>query len=91
MKNDLPVGYWIKNKDNKFYNIGFQYGGHMGGECEIYLPIENIDKFCTDNNWRQRIVDKYYRIVYLATPDLKVEIPEEEKIKSGIVPLDWRL
>jgi hypothetical protein len=89
MENNLPLGYWLKKEDEKYYNIGFQYGGHMGGECEILLPKKKLEKFCSNEDWERKTINRFYKIVYLATPELNVPIPESEKDKDGIVPDDW--
>ncbi len=89
MGNKLPLGYWLKECQEKYLRIGFQYGGHMGGECEIFLPKEMLDRFNSDTVWRNKTVNRFYRIIYLATPDMNVPIPESEKAKDGIVPDDW--
>lgn len=85
----LDHGYWKKSEDGKYICIGFLYGGHMGGECEILLPKELLAKFLADNAWRKKTVNKFSRIVYLAAPKMNVPLPESEKHKDGIVPDDW--
>lgn len=90
MKIEFPLGYWIKESNEKHLCIGFQYGGHMGGECEIFLPKILLQKFCTDSDWRNKTTNKFYRIVFLATPEMNVPIPESEAKKDGVVPDDWR-
>ncbi len=85
----LPDGYWFKGKNDKYLVIGFQYGGHMGGECEIQLPTSKLDKFCDCSSWRNETVNRFYKIVFLAAPDLNIPIPASEAAKSGIVPDEW--
>ncbi len=89
MEINLPLGYWLKDCQEKYLRIGFLYGGHMGGECEIFLPKDKIEKFCTNDNWRDEVVNCFYKIVYLASPELNVPIPEVEARRDGIVPDDW--
>ncbi len=89
MECDLPLGYWLKSQSRTHLCIGFQYGGHMGGECEIYLPVNKYVKFCTDAEWRIKTMEKFYKIVFLATPELNAPIPDEEACKEGIVPDTW--
>lgn len=89
MEIKLPLGYWLKKEDDKYYHIGFQYGGHMGGECEILLPKNKLNKFCSDENWQRETINRFSRIVYLAIPELNVPIPESEQARDGIVPDDW--
>ncbi|WP_295893443.1 hypothetical protein [uncultured Vibrio sp.] len=89
MTSDLLLGYWIKSRTASHICIGFQYGGHMGGECELYLPVEKYEKFCENFEWRRETVERFYKIVFLATPDLNVPIPREEAVKDGIVPDNW--
>lgn len=40
MDYDVPTGYWIKDQDDTYLNIGFQYGGRLGGECEIFYLMK---------------------------------------------------
>mgnify|MGYP000097230588 CR=1 FL=1 len=89
MENKLPLGYWFKESKSNLLRIGFQYGGHMGGECEIFLPKDKLDKFCSDSNWRRETVNKFSKIVFLSDLELNVKICEEEKNKNGIVPDNW--
>lgn len=89
MIDTLVNGYWKKSEDRKYICIGFLYGGHMGGECEIYLPKVMLDKFILDQGWRKKTKNKFYRIVYLASPDMNVPIPEDERERTGIVPDGW--
>ncbi|WP_084322233.1 hypothetical protein [Pseudomonas migulae] len=89
MEIDLPLGYWLKNTSEGHFCIGFQYGGHMGGECEIFLPRSKFQKFCSDDEWRNQTINRFYKIVFLAIPELNVPIPETEAKKDGVVPDDW--
>lgn len=89
MEIDLPLGFWLRQVGEKYFCIGFQYGGHMGGECEIFLPKEKIQKFCSDDEWRNKTIERFYRIIFLASPEMNVPIPDEEVRKDGIVPDEW--
>ncbi|MES9843895.1 MAG: hypothetical protein ABW131_04545 [Candidatus Sedimenticola sp. 6PFRAG5] len=89
MEIKLPLGYWLKKTSEKYFCIGFQYGGHMGGECELLLPKSKLERFCSDSEWRNQTINKFYRIVYLASPEMNVPIPEEEVKKDGVVPDSW--
>ena len=89
MMEMLIDGAWKKSEDQDFVCIGFQYGGHMGGECEIYLPKTMLNRFIEDEDWAWKTMDKFSRIVYLADPSMNLPIPESEKHKNGIVPKDW--
>jgi len=89
MMDMLIEGAWKKSEDAKFICIGFLYGGHMGGECEIFLPRAMAPKFVSDEDWAWKTMNRFYRIVYLASPEMSVPIPASEKNKTGIVPDDW--
>ena len=60
-----------------------------GGECEIFLPRSKLQKFCSDDEWRNQTINRFYKIVFLAIPELNVPIPETEAKKDGVVPDDW--
>ncbi len=90
MTRKFPIGYWLKHHSGNYLCIGFQYGGHMGGECEISLPENKFDKFCTDTEWRNETVERFYKIIFLASPELNIPIPEGELSKDGIVPERWK-
>jgi hypothetical protein len=90
MESELPVGYWFKGYDDAGrIRIGFLYGGHMGGECEIYLPKNKLDKFNADDEWRRETKNRFFKVVYLAAPELNVPIPADMGSKDGIVPESW--
>lgn len=89
MEIDPLPGYWAEGCGGNRIQIGFLYGGHMGGECEIYLPKKKLAKFTEDDAWRKETKNRFYRIVYLASPDLNVPIPETEAIRDGMVPDNW--
>ena len=90
MVDKLIDGAWKKSTTENHVCIGFIYGGHMGGECEIFLPKSMLKKFISDEDWAWRIMNRYGRIVYLASPDMNLPIPEEEKKRNGIVPDNWK-
>jgi hypothetical protein len=89
MGYEMPMGYWLKGERDGYLCIGFEFAGHCGGECEIFLPEYKIRKFCSNEEWRAGTVSRFRRIVFLAAPELNVPIPLEERSKSGIVPDDW--
>ncbi|SFL25891.1 hypothetical protein SAMN04488518_1328 [Pseudovibrio ascidiaceicola] len=61
----------------------------MGGECEIFLPKSMLENFLSDEDWAWKTMNRFYRIVYLASPEMNVPIPESELHRDGIVPDDW--
>jgi len=89
MEAKIPIGYWIKEESESRLCIGFLYGGHIGGECEIFLPKNKFEKFCEDEEWRLMTESKFYRIVYLGTPELKLPITGPESQRDGVVPDAW--
>ena len=93
MAYELPTGYWFKDSNEisepNLLRIGFQFGGHMGGECEILLPTNKFDKFCKNTERRKETIKNYSKIVFLAQKELNVEISANELKKSGIVPDEW--
>ena len=89
MVNKLIDGAWKKAETDKYVCIGFQYGGHTGGECEILLPKQMLTKFVSDQEWAWKTMNRFGRIVYLASPDMDVPIPKNERRKDGVVPMDW--
>jgi len=89
MTDMLVDGYWKKSEGQKYICIGFLYGGHMGGECELFLPKIMLSKFISDHEWRKKTKNRFYRIVYLAAPNMNIPIPENEKKRDGIIPDDW--
>ena len=66
----------------------FNMEGTWGG-CEIFLPRSKLQKFCSDDEWRNQTINRFYKIVFLAIPELNVPIPETEAKKDGVVPDDW--
>ncbi len=89
MEFRLPLGYLLKSEDDNYFCIGFQYGGHGGGECLIYLPKNSMNKFCGNKEWRAKTTGRYRKIICIGNPESNVQIPEREAMKDGIVPDDW--
>ncbi|MGV6988188.1 hypothetical protein ACWA5Z_04190 [Testudinibacter sp. P80/BLE/0925] len=62
----------------------------MGGECEIAIPKLLFDKFCDNEAWRLNVINRFAKILFLALPELNIPIPESERNKTGVVPIDWK-
>lgn len=63
----------------------------MGGECEITVPSQMIHRFCDDSDWRKKAILECSKIVFLASPELSVPLPEGEDKKTGIIPDDFEM
>ena len=50
MEIDLPLGYWLKNTSEGHFCIGFQYGGHMGGNVKYFFQGPSCKSFALMTN-----------------------------------------
>lgn len=90
MEIDLPLVFSLIADEGRHFRIGFPYGGHGGGDCEILLPKSKLDKFCTDETWAWQTAEKYFVVTTLGLPSLNESIDSINGDKSGIVPDDWQ-
>jgi hypothetical protein len=85
---DLPIGFALIYEDSNYKTLNYQIGAHFGGEGEIKVPTSLFSKFCENRKWRTDMVSKYGKVIYLGTEQCQVDIPESEKGKTGVIPLE---
>ncbi len=91
MDVEVPNGFWLKEELDEYYCIGFQHGGHAGGECELFLPKEDIDRLLNDTAWRKDVVLRFSRTLYIGNPNNPMEMSTERMKRDGFVLKNWEI
>ena len=85
---DLPQGYRVLEEDEDYLKVEFLIGAHFGGLGEIKIPKSLTSKFCSDKSWREKVMSKYSKVIYLGAYPGQMETPKSELSKTGIIPLN---
>ncbi|MEH6446593.1 MAG: hypothetical protein V7784_22070 [Oceanospirillaceae bacterium] len=75
-ETNLPQGYRILDEDQDLFNVEFLIGAHFGDLGEINVPKPLWSKFCSDSSWREIVMGKCSKVIYLGTFKGQMETPE---------------